>query len=157
MFAAIEENEVFTRRRSPRIQELIEHNRVTEPPRRSPRIAEQAQIREKMDIRIERQRQRRNEMDPQQKEIQLQQRRVLEKDKQSSMTTLEKEVFLEKRRNQRRNRLSQQQGETKNGQEEGTSCGEIYNQINYVILLLLIKYQLYHVTLMFQHLIITVL
>ncbi|MCL7024383.1 hypothetical protein MKW94_002248 [Papaver nudicaule] len=121
-------------RRSPRIQELIEtsmeHDRVPYPPRRSPRIAEQARIREKMDMRIERQRQRRNEMDLQQKENQLQQRRVLEKAKQSSMTTLEREVFLEKRRNQRRNRLSQQQGETKNGQEEGTSCGELYNHLS---------------------------
>ncbi|MCL7021991.1 hypothetical protein MKW94_028481 [Papaver nudicaule] len=62
----MEENKVFIFRRRPRIQELIEssteHDRV--PPRRSPRIAEQARIREKMDMRNERKRQRRHEMDP---------------------------------------------------------------------------------------------
>ncbi|MCL7026836.1 hypothetical protein MKW94_016416 [Papaver nudicaule] len=100
----MEGKEDFIDRRSLRIQELIktsmEHDRVPYPPRRSPQIEEQARIREKMEMKIERQRQRRHEMDPHQKANQLQQRRILERAKQSLMTIQEWEAFCEKRRNQ---------------------------------------------------------
>ncbi|MCL7052065.1 hypothetical protein MKW94_016584 [Papaver nudicaule] len=78
----------------------MEHDRVPYPPRRSPRIAEQARIREKMDMINERRRQRRHEMDPYQRANQLQQRRILERANQSLMTIQEIEAFREKRRNQ---------------------------------------------------------
>ncbi|MCL7024375.1 hypothetical protein MKW94_008451 [Papaver nudicaule] len=71
----------------------MEHDRVPYPPRRSLRIAEQARIREKMEMKIERQRQRRHDLDPHQKENQLQQRRILERATQSLMTIQEREAF----------------------------------------------------------------
>ncbi|KAI3882828.1 hypothetical protein MKX03_016624 [Papaver bracteatum] len=113
----MESKEVFVPRRSPRItgqarvQELIEtsteHNRVPEL-RRSPRIAEQARVRENLDMKNERKRQRRHELDSPQRSNMLQQRQILERAKQSSMTIHEREAFNEKRRNQYRIRSSQQ-------------------------------------------------
>ncbi|KAI3836465.1 hypothetical protein MKW98_008226 [Papaver atlanticum] len=90
----MEGKEVVVPCRSPRIiehtriQQLIEtsteHNIVSEL-RRSPRIAEQSRIREKMDMIHERKRKRRHDLDPHQRAHELQQRRILERDKQSSI------------------------------------------------------------------------
>ncbi|KAI3869872.1 hypothetical protein MKX03_010617 [Papaver bracteatum] len=103
IFVTMEGKQVFVPRGSPRIieqtriQELIEtsteHNTVPKI-HRSPRIAEQARIREKMDMINERKRQLHRDLDPHERAHELQHRRILERDKQSSMTIHERESFL---------------------------------------------------------------
>ncbi|KAI3833166.1 hypothetical protein MKX03_023063 [Papaver bracteatum] len=132
IFVVMEGKEVFVPRRSPRIiehtriQQLIEksteHNTVPEL-RRSPRIAKQSRIRENMDMINERKRQRRHDLDPHQRAHELQQCRILERAKQSSMIIHEREVFLEKRRNRYQIRSTQQRLQNKNGEQDGTSNG----------------------------------
>ncbi|RZC54349.1 hypothetical protein C5167_013203 [Papaver somniferum] len=84
----MESKEVFVPRHSPRItgqdrvRELIETS-----------IAEQARVREKPDMKNERKRQCCHELDSHQSSNLLQQRRFLERAKQSSMTIHEREAL----------------------------------------------------------------
>ncbi|RZC67606.1 hypothetical protein C5167_011295 [Papaver somniferum] len=101
-----------------RIQQLIEtsteHNTVPEL-RRSPKLLSNLEFEKKMDMINERKRQRCHHLDPHQRAYELQQRRILERAKQNSMTIHEREAFLEKRRNQYRIQSSQQRLQNKNG------------------------------------------
>ncbi|KAI3938126.1 hypothetical protein MKW98_018682 [Papaver atlanticum] len=71
-------------------------------------------------MKNERKRQRRHELDSPQRSNMLQQRGILERAKQSSMTIHEREASNEKRRNQYRIRSSQQRLKNKESQQAGT-------------------------------------